>query len=645
SSSKPRQCFLSSERKLEVEFETFAPLDITIKAKNVSSTPQIQFQKKMQDIPFFPSAPTILSLVPDFQTDTLRVEWSLDNSTFFNGVNVKCQINVSRSENPNYVNETNEVSQVWPSNENVFSWNWTSSFPLPCTSHSVRIRCLIDDPFYSGEKDWSDWSPLHTVNGATEQKMYPTDKVVAVGSNMTFCCSVSEGYSVISVDYGNDEYSLIRLGNNSSGIRVQNLNMSEESGINVICYITGDIIGTVVFVGYPPDTPQNFSCETKNLKQIECTWTTGQPTGLYGDRRTVFTLHERYSGRSYSPCEEETDQCIFICDITQGQNLYEFSLEAVNPLGRSKTSLAFNATHRIHPNAPSKVTIEDLSSTSIVLSWYLDGNFVSLQFLCEIELTKDRKGTEMRQATFFGTEGANYSMVVDSLRPFHQYGLRVRCATVNPFWKWSDWSAQKRHTTLEAAPSKNIDIWLEDSRNSEGQTVTVYWKHLPTAEANGKVINYTVSWRPIGSKLEPQSVDLGATFNRTQIHLDRGDNGDYEISVVAKNSAGSSPSSRITTVQLPSDDAIELAVGAANGINITWQVDVNASCGYLVQWKPSALTRVSAMKWRRFHPHATNSFIRSDQLPVGVRYNISVFACKEQEYQLLKKVIGYSGEL
>jgi len=44
-----------------------------------------------------------------------------------------------------------------------------------------------------------------------------------------------------------------------------------------------------------PDIPQNLSCETSNFLVIKCTWTPGRPSGLYGQRRTKYSLFERYN--------------------------------------------------------------------------------------------------------------------------------------------------------------------------------------------------------------------------------------------------------------------------------------------------------------------------------------------------------------
>ncbi|OCU02587.1 leukemia inhibitory factor receptor [Xenopus laevis] len=641
STSGSSVCFSSNKSSLEVEFETTAPLSISIKASNAQGSPEIRFQKTMSDIPFIPHAPEILSFVPDNETDKLHVQWSVDNSTLLSEVEVRCQIQILRSENMDIV-EKALWKKHWTPNDTVFYWNWTSDFPLLCTSYSVKIRCLIDDPYYYGQKDWSNWSRLHTVYGSSEHQMYPIDKVVPVGTNMTFCCTVESGTKILSAELGNDQYPLIPLSSNSSGIRVQNLAMSEESGANLIFFTDQQICGTVVFVGYPPDIPQNFTCETNNLRQIKCWWNPGRLTGLYSDRETKYTLRESFSGMTCVTCHNTEEEYSCMCEVFKDQSFYAYSLEAENPLGKSQASLSFNVTHRVHPKAPEKVRLEDISHKVISLAWHLDGKFVSLQLTCEIEV-KSNKRVKMHNTTVIGSEDGNYSYIIDNLQPFHKYDIRIRCAALDPFWKWSDWTAVKGHTTLEAAPAKHLDIWLVNARHPEGRTITVYWKPLPITEANGKIYSYNVSWSPLGSRMEPQNIVLPAPLNRTQINLNSSDNGDYEITVVAINSAGLSPPSRITTVQLTNDVVTELGVGNAEGINITWQLDANASCGYVVQWKPSSPSNISALRWKRLN--ANGCFIRSDQFPVGVRHDITVFACNDHQHRLIKRVTGYTEEL
>ncbi|MEE6458061.1 hypothetical protein FKM82_000167 [Ascaphus truei] len=508
----------------------------------------------MQDIPYIPYTPHILSLVAD-EMYTLYVEWSVDSSNFLNDVDIQWEVEILRSENMDIVSNVS-LNTRWTQNETTFHWTWTSDFALTCTSYSVRIRCYVHEKYYYGAIRWSDWSAIKTVYGSSYSNVFPEDQVVAVGSNMTFCCVAPEGQRINMISYGYFYCPLIHLSRNSSAIKVTNMSMTLSSGTNVVCCAEGYeiITGTVIFVGYPPDTPQNLTCETHNLKEIVCSWSPGRSTGLYGERDTFYTLHERSSGINIS-CdnyEESTDQFYCIFATRQSQNLYNFTVEASNDLGKSEASLAINISESIHPKPPEKITILNVSPSEVVISWNLPGNFASVKLLCEVEIQNvHEKETEMRNVSLPGLDNSNYSVSLDKLHPFKDYNLRVRCAAFDHFWKWSEWSIGKRHFTLESAPSRKPDIWREVARSSEGQTITVYWKMLSINDANGRILSYKVSWRPLKSDLEPEYTILLAPLNKTAITLDNNDERDYEISVVANNSAGSSPPAKITTVQLP----------------------------------------------------------------------------------------------
>ncbi|XP_056402166.1 leukemia inhibitory factor receptor isoform X2 [Hyla sarda] len=614
-SSIATQCFRTTGNQLKVEFPVFSASDINIEAKDIPGNPSIQFQKTSLDIPYVPYPPEINSLVADYQSDLLSVEWTVNSTSMLDGVKVTCEMNVLRGEDILAKNET--LVEYWYAKAGMFHWNWTSDFPLNCSTHSVRVRCFVHEEYYDGEKRLSDWSATKTINGSRgESNLLP----------------------------------LIPLGNSSSGIRLHNLQQSDSSGDNIFCSTHEEpyVTGTVVFVGYPPDKPQGLSCEARHLKVINCTWKAGRDTGLYGvDRGTKYTLYERFSGVNTTCLGYNEDQDEFNCsyDIKKEQELHEFLLLARNPLGTSNTSLAINVTERIHPLPIDKFIVREKGPYQAYLAWFLPGKFSSINLICEVEIKPVHGETETRNVTLEGLTDSQYHCNIDNLHPWHVYDFRVRCSSYDRFWKWSDWSSTKRHRTLAAAPSKKLDIWREIVQKPEGREIKVYWKHLTVREANGEVTSYKVMWRPVYSSDPPQVLQLPADYNRTSIILSASDDSEYEIYVTAVNSEGSSPPSRITTVLLPSDVHVEKIEGQGDGINFTWSPVWNASCGYLVKWMPSYHPLDSSMMWKRFNSNAASGFISSKHFQAGKRYNVSLYGCKNDEHQILKNMIVYSEEL
>ncbi|KAG8543225.1 hypothetical protein GDO81_025180 [Engystomops pustulosus] len=647
-SSISETCFESTGNRLEVEFPIFSESDIRIEAKDVPGNPSIQFQKTSLDIPYVPYPPEIDSLVADYQSDVLYVNWTMNSTSFISGVKLSCEMNVLRDGYLLAVNET--VVEYWFSHIEMFHWNWTSDFPLNCSSYSARVRCFVHEDYYNGEKWVSDWSASKTISADSSESVFPEDIVVPVGSSMNFCCNLDGGSRISAIKFKSDDVSLVDLGNSSSGIRLSNLQMSMPSGDNVVCLDQQKqfVTGTVVFVGYPPDRPQDFSCEARHLKVINCTWKAGRDTGLYGpDRGTKYTLYERFSqiNTSCSGHNEDLDDYNCSFDIKKEQQLHEFLLLARNPLGTSNISLSLNVLERIHPYSVERFLIHDTSPSEVYLSWFLPGTFTSINLLCQIEIKPMHGETETRNVTLEGLNDSQYHCSLDNLHPFNVYDFRVRCASYDHFWKWSNWSSAKRHHTLTAAPSRKLDIWREIIKTPDEREVTVYWKHLTLREANGVVTSYRVTWRPLHSSEPPQETQLTADLNKTTINLTSSGEQDYEIYVTAMNSAGSSLPSRITTVQPPSDVSVERIEGEGDGINITWSPDPNVSCGYLVKWVPSGHLLDPSLMWKRFPSSAASGFISSKYFQAGLRYNVSLYGCRNDDHQLLKQMVVYAEEL
>ncbi len=83
----------------------------------------------------------------------------------------------------------------------------------------------------------------------SESDMFPQDKVVPVGSNMTFCCIVEEKEDFQQIVYMSQLMSATRLSRRTYAITVTNQPASGNTGTNVICQSHRILAGTVVFVG------------------------------------------------------------------------------------------------------------------------------------------------------------------------------------------------------------------------------------------------------------------------------------------------------------------------------------------------------------------------------------------------------------
>ncbi|XP_067401653.1 leukemia inhibitory factor receptor isoform X2 [Emydura macquarii macquarii] len=637
-------CIKTEEKRADIPV-TAGSTNIQITTLNAAAIPLTTetFVVPKENVSLIPFTPQILSLSPDFSSYTLYLKWNDSGSVFPYGLDASWQIQILHKETMETVTLATYNSNL-TGKDTVLSWNWTSDMPLECTSHYVKIRCYINESVFTGRKEWSEWSLIKTVPGKDTELsnavVYPQDKVVPVGSDMTFCCLYSEGESIKYMKYGSERYPLLHLSKRSSAIKVQNVSASIPSGTNVWCSLQPDnAAGTVLFVGYAPDVPQNLSCETRTFINIICSWNSGKPTGLYRQRRTKYILFERIS-RENVTCKVDELSKKHRCDfpVHANQKIYSFTLGASNPIGQTESSLLIDVNQRVHLETPDKFTVSTNSSTTAYLSWYIPGNLIQIRLLCQIEISNSNSEQQLN-VSVAGAENSNYRARVDALHPYITNTFRVRCSASEHFWRWSKWSEEKKLTTLEAPPARGPDIWRE--RSPVRETLKIFWKPLLLSEANGIILSYEVSCYLQETMLKAHEVP--GPLNSTELKL--GGN-DCLISVVAKNRAGSSPPSRITSVDIPSDNVkTEQAIATGNGIYLSWYSDPNVTCGYTVKWCYSSGSEPCNVDWETFPSNTTDALIKSALFQPGVRYNFSLYGCKHNGYQLLQTITGYMKEL
>uniref|UniRef100_A0A2D4H9G9 Fibronectin type-III domain-containing protein n=2 Tax=Micrurus lemniscatus lemniscatus TaxID=129467 RepID=A0A2D4H9G9_MICLE len=653
SSSKP-QCSFIKEKKATFALIIFDPVQIEITTFNSSEEggnplAKNTFVLSEKDILLVPLMPHIHSLTSDYIADTSILEWYDGGSVFQYQIDFSWQIQILRKDPMEEIAlETYNNTSVG-SKDTLLRWEWTSDLPFNCTTHYFRIRCFLNEKNFAGRKMWSEWSPLVNISGSTGKvpKMYPLDKVVTVGSNVTFCCVYGSGYTFSSMNYASCKTlkcEIAPLTNWSKTISVQNVISGPSGDINGWCKVRKEeedknfITGTVLFVGYPPSVPQNLSCETQNFKEIACHWEEERFTLLCGSRKTQYALFEGNSGKNISCASPRCKY--YYCNFTtqKDQTEYNFTLHASNHLGQTEASLLIDIRHRVYPHTPTDLRVSSVTSATFRLSFSLPGNFKETKLQCQVQISN---GTSQEERNVLLNDSGNsrYTILVDKLHPFTKYNFRVRCATPKPFfWKWSDWSMKKTHTTQQAQPARELDIWREKDANED--TVTLFWKPLPILESNGVIETYEVYWTLPDKSTKNESVP--ASHNSTKINLGKND---YIFTVKAKNKAGVSPPSSINSAELPAGDIfIEKGIGKDDSISVAWHPDSNVTCGYVVRWcyGPEPCT---AVNWEKFSSSVTNADIKSAVFQPGVRYTFSIFGCKENGYQILGYIKGYIQEL
>lgn len=596
--------------------------------------------------------PLHVTLSTDLRRQRVSLEWNVSHEAHNRELKMLFQIEVGRTE---------KMTIIWTGNYSTtltkapapLKWSWDSDLPLECVSHSLRIRCIVDDERFPDSHIWSKWSPWNTVWGLDtsnrKQPVYPNDKTVEKGSNISFCCIAGNGLQVINFTYNDIHYPLVNLNNRTTVITVKNVSLSTAYGTNIICFLSNEQYrGTVLFVSTPPDKPKNLSCETQDLKALSCRWSPGKLSNLSGVRSTTYSLFEWYS-QTTSNCSSR-DSCSW--NIDSRQKIYNFTLTAENLLGKRHANLIMDVTHKVHPFSPTNLTptLDSTNATWIQLCWSMPSDYKTLKLLCQIEARNIRTNETKSYNT--KTEGKTssdlYRADINGLQPYTNYTLRIRCGTSVHFWKWSDWSGSVTFTTREAVPALGPDVWREVNHENGGRNITLYWKPLTDSEANGKIIFYNITLEALDTNVQPENKLIPPSLNRTQIFLD---SRPYRIRIVAVNAVSSSPASelRIPGVMqhwhAQEDIKEERVTGAGDGIHISWKPNPTATEGYVVDWCNYPRTPNCDFQWKKYSPGTLSAVMQSDHFHPGIRYKFRVYASYADGERLMEKKTGYSKEL
>uniref|UniRef100_W5N4J4 LIF receptor subunit alpha a n=1 Tax=Lepisosteus oculatus TaxID=7918 RepID=W5N4J4_LEPOC len=579
--------------------------------------------------------PQGVTVKPDYQSDILSVEWEDDSS--FRSSSEQYEIEVLLTEKMEVVHR--DVYKVLLNNTNKNQWMWISPMPLNCTSHSLRIRSI-----HNHKK--SKWSSLVTIQGSDtkdvdETAVFPIDRVVAVGTNLTFCCVAGKKDNVTDLSF-QGKLGTTYLSNRTLAAQKKLPLPSISSGDNVICISPSSIGGTVVFVGYAP-RDSDLVCETRDLASVECYWNTGNSTYLYGPRRTIYSLTERLSGEGNCSEANVIHGQKYCCKhvVSPGQQQYVFTLRAVNPLGAVELSDSLDLHHRGHIVAEAqKASASCKTWTSARLVWDWPKNYDRLSFVCQVEMYS-QDHAEVRNYTL--DKKSSWNLEMSHLLPGEKYSVRVRCGVAEDFWKWGDWSHIKQFQTLEESPVKALDIWRNIIKEEDGQKVVIAWKPLSKRESNGKIRQYEVTWKSLTDGSE-QSFTLPPSDTSAELNLS---NRDYVISVRASNSAGSSPPSILIVPELLLvNNSVPSVVCAANGgFHLSWSPNASVDCGYIVDWCPTHRLQNCSLYWVKVPLGSTNAVIKSEDFKPGVQYSFSIYGCTKNRPYLLERKIGYGQEL
>uniref|UniRef100_A0A672PTK4 Leukemia inhibitory factor receptor-like n=1 Tax=Sinocyclocheilus grahami TaxID=75366 RepID=A0A672PTK4_SINGR len=275
-----------------------------------------------------PPVPRGLTLNPDLPAQTLTLRWQSDSSLF--------DLEIFHTELMNVVLNVSALTSL------------PLSFQLLIC---VRLNANTLKPV----------SPLRSdIPVKSESYMFPQDKMVPVGSNMSFCCIVKEKEDFKEIVYGHQKMNATRLSRRTYAITVTNQPALGNTGTNVICFSQRlTLTGAVVFV--------------------ECSWKKGRDTRLRMKRsRTKYTLNGR-------DCLEANEKKTWWCSSKVWEE--NWTLVARNPLGTVQLTDSAQLTDRVHLLAPANVTAVEVKAWSATLLWsWSVAAYKKLEMVCQLRL-------------------------------------------------------------------------------------------------------------------------------------------------------------------------------------------------------------------------------------------------------------------
>uniref|UniRef100_A0A8C6ULQ7 Uncharacterized protein n=1 Tax=Neogobius melanostomus TaxID=47308 RepID=A0A8C6ULQ7_9GOBI len=372
--------------------------------------------------------PQQVSLSANLNTQQVSISWDGEAASTFDLLIVRTELNDT------VFYETLTVAPAAGSVRREF--NWTSAEPLECTSLSVKVRSR------SGEVT-SEWSSTQILQGNDlpineKIQVYPQDKIVPAGTNVTFCCIIGEGKSFESFHFISSAVNVTRLSRRTFAATVYNVKPS------------------------PPTAPTR-------------TWTEARNTHLTGKRQTHYSINGRYHNRKQ-------------CNVPLWED--KWTLLGLNPLGEHNLTDTADIRSRVVPLPPEELSTVYTARNATVTWQWKRSNYSTLALVCQVELTSSDNKTKR---TFSGM--ALQSVVLLDLIPYEEYSIKVRCGAqrisgsggtgAKPFLS---------KLTVKVTPGSSPDVWMWMNSDQTGQVI---WKPYEPRQSHGPIVSYEVSlWSP-----------------------------------------------------------------------------------------------------------------------------------------------------
>ncbi|XP_025954299.2 interleukin-12 receptor subunit beta-2 [Dromaius novaehollandiae] len=411
----------------------------------------------------------------------------------------------------------------------------------------------------------------------------------------------------------------------------------------VVCeYKKKLICGIDIESGNPPDQPKNVSCiQYGTESNPTCTWNKGRFTYL----NTTYVIRLSNGTDMLWFLEENVNNEFGLLVLSTKLNFdftYTIVVAASNELGDAFSQpLMFMLIDIVKPHPPKfLVKFENSSATNCTVFWR-----------DEVQAQHFRlRYRSLNSYTWNMVESLNSEKCnLYGLEPYTEYEFQVSCKIHPERGLWSNWRTFQTQTP-EAVPARLLDVWYKkQDMNSQMQNISLFWKALSKSEARGKILQYTVTFQALNHR-SPRALERSVTtqtsYTRITPQLD------YNITITADNSKGSSPPASIVTdlgiQEFPPPRNVSAIAMGNNSILVIWKPPIKSTAfinGYVVEW-------IDIHRNKSLEPHlnwikllASNlSTVISEHVKDHVCYHIAVSALYQDRAGQVASVRGYSRE-
>ncbi|XP_031430944.1 interleukin-12 receptor subunit beta-2 [Clupea harengus] len=364
------------------------------------------------------------------------------------------------------------------------------------------------------------------------------------------------------------------------------------------------VCGVDIIVGYPPEVPQNLTCEQNGeFGNVSCTCKIGKETGLW----TTSEFRVRTASHNSTTDVPVIHSGVNLATFYPGSDTrFVVSVRAFNKLGHSAAGeIDFTLSHIVRPTPPilDKVVCSSRHCRLLITN---AGSCHILQVQHRQVRDQDQDPGHWSTQLFNRTHSNHNWNISISLEPFASHHFRARLKIRPHTGLWSQWRSFNQSRTGEEAPLK-LDIWYIEK--SSGSYILL-WKKQNQSEARGIILGYTVLAEDTKTK-ETRSWNVtNTTFTNftTQLCCH------WVINISAFNSRGYSPPATIAILQEKEQRPQKVShVSRSDGsVALSWQKPATAAAeaviGYLVEWllvdRP-----YKELQWRR---------LSRDQLSINI---------------------------